>query len=446
MNSPLTLLSSIQGRTATIAVVGMGYVGIPLAEALFDAGFDLLLFDIDEQKVRDLNGGICYLDHLGQEVFQKLAQSEKCRASSDERDLSGADVFILCVPTPLGPRQEPDLSFVVASAEMVGRQRKPNALAILESTTFPGTTRREFATALDKGWIEGRRGDDPGTLHVAYSPEREDPGRKSHSSRAIPKLVGGLDDESSALAVALYSAAFEEVVPVSSAEVAESAKLLENIFRAVNIALVNEMKVVLDKLEIDVFEVIRAAATKPFGYMPFWPGPGLGGHCIPIDPFYLAWRAKEVGAAVRFIELAGVVNTEMPARVVQRVGLALNSVGQAVNGSRVLILGLAYKANVGDTRESPTYDLFDRLTDLGAVVDYSDPHVPEMIPVRRSDRRQVGVELSPETLRTYDCVLIATAHDCVGWEQVARYAKLVVDTRDVMRPYREEMGDRLFGA
>ena len=440
------LASSLEDRSATVAVVGMGYVGIPLAEALFDAGFQLLLFDTDERKANDLNQGVCYLEHLGVEVFEKLKQSGRCRASANEKDLAEADAHILCVPTPLGEHREPDLSYVVNSARMVGRNRKPTSLAVLESTTFPGTTRREFSLALEEGWAEsGRAAVNPG-LFVAYSPEREDPGRKSHRTKAIPKLVGGLDQESSSLALALYRAAFEEVVEVSSAEVAESAKLLENIFRAVNIALVNEMKVVLDELDIDIFEVVRAAATKPFGYMPFWPGPGLGGHCIPIDPFYMTWRAKEVGASVRFIELAGLVNTGMPERVISRVGLALNGAGQSVRGSRILILGLAYKADVGDTRESPTFELFERLVDLGADVDYSDPHVPEMVPVRKSDRRQAGVEISPSVLASYDCVLIATAHKCVRWNQVAEHARLVVDTRDVMRPWRNEMGERLFTA
>ena len=440
------LKASLMDRSATIAVVGMGYVGIPLAEALLDAGFRLVLFDIDEQKAIDLNEGLCYLEHLGQGVFDKLQQSEQCQASADERDLAKADVHILCVPTPLGEHREPDLSYVITSARMVGRNRRAGSLAVLESTTFPGTTRREFAQALEAGWVESGRDAVLAGLFIAYSPEREDPGRKSHTTKAIPKLVGGVDGESGALALVLYEAAFEEVVEVSSAEVAESAKLLENIFRAVNIALVNEMKVVLDELDVDIFEVVRAAATKPFGYMPFWPGPGLGGHCIPIDPFYMTWRAKEVGASVRFIELAGLVNTAMPERVVSRVGLALNGTGLAVRGSRVLILGLAYKANVGDTRESPTFELFERLIKLGADVDYSDPHVPEMVPVRKSSRRQQGVELSDAVIASYDCVLVATAHDCVAWEKVAEYAKLVVDTRDVMRPWREEMGGRLFTA
>lgn len=446
LNTFQELASLLKDRSATVAVVGMGYVGIPLAEAMLDAGFQLLLFDIDKRKADDLNRGVCYLEHLGKEVFEKLKQSDRCRATANEKDLVEADVHILCVPTPLGEHREPDLSFVVSSARMVGRNRKSTSLAVLESTTFPGTTRREFSKALEEGWIEsGRAARNPG-LFVAYSPEREDPGRKSHKTKAIPKLVGGLDQESGSLAVALYRAAFEEVVEVSSAEVAESAKLLENIFRAVNIALVNEMKVVLDELDIDIFEVVRAAATKPFGYMPFWPGPGLGGHCIPIDPFYLTWRANEVGASVRFIELAGLVNTGMPERVVSKVGLALNGAGQAVRGSRVLILGLAYKADVGDTRESPTFELLERLVDLGADVDYSDPHVPEMVPVRKSDRRLDGIELSPRVIASYDCVLIATAHSCVDWGQVAEHARLIVDTRDAMRPWRQGMGERLFMA
>jgi len=446
MKSHKQLHARINDRSATVAVVGMGYVGIPLAETLLDAGFSLLLFDIDQQKVCDLNQGVCYLEHLGSEVFVKLSQSDCCRASADEEELAEADIHILCVPTPLGAHREPDLSYVTSSARMVGRNRKAVALAVLESTTFPGTTRREFTQALEAGWLESGREAESSGLFVAYSPEREDPGRKSHTTQAVPKLVGGIDPESGALAAALYGTAFDQVVEVSSAEVAESAKLLENIFRAVNIALVNEMKIVLDELDIDIFEVVRAAATKPFGYMPFYPGPGLGGHCIPIDPFYLTWRAKEVGTSVRFIELAGLVNTAMPERVVSRVGLALNGAGLAVHGSRILILGLAYKANVGDTRESPTYELFDRLVALGAEVAYSDPYVPEMVPTRKSSRCQVGVALSPALVESYDCVLIATAHDCVDWGQIAEHAKLVVDTRDVMRPWRASMEGRLFSA
>jgi UDP-N-acetyl-D-glucosamine dehydrogenase len=336
---------------------------------------------------------------------------------------------LICVPTPLGKHLEPDLSYVRRTATDLARVLRAGQLVVLESTTYPGTTRDVVLPPLAATGLK------PGVdFFVAYSPEREDPGRRDFTTTTIPKLVGGLDALGGQLAADLYRAAIDKVVPVSTAEVAEAAKLLENVYRAVNIALVNEMKVILSAMDIDVWEVIAAAATKPFGFQPFYPGPGLGGHCIPIDPFYLTWKAREVGRTTRFIELAGEINHAMPGYVVERLMLALNDRGQSVRGSRILVLGLAYKPDVDDVRESPSFELIERLTDLGAAVDYNDPHVPATHPMRNyGDLGMRSVPLSPEMLAGYDAVLIATHHAAYDWQLVADHAKLIVDTRNAMR-------------
>lgn len=444
-------LSRIDRGEASVGVIGLGYVGLPLAHAFATGGLRAVGFDIDPRKIDCLAKGENYLKHLGEQMAKDLAGSDRFTATTDFLRLSEVDAVIVAVPTPLGKHQEPDLSYVESAGRAIGRSLKAGQLICLESTTYPGTTRGEFLTAMREGFAEthGEAASEGGgfpEIFVAFSPEREDPGRKDHNTKTIPKLVGGLDDASTRLACALYGKAVKQPVPVKSAEVAEAAKLLENIFRGVNIALVNEMKVILAELGVDIWEVVEAASTKPFGFMPFFPGPGLGGHCIPIDPFYLTWKAKEVGRSTRFIELAGEVNTQMPSYVIERLMLALNAQGKPVKGSKVLVMGLAYKPNVDDTRESPSFELIQKLRELGADVDYSDPHVPETYPVRKHDLGMKSVEPSPGSVAAYDAVLIATAHDIVDWSVVAEHAKLVVDTRNAMKDFAEQMGDRLVKA
>jgi UDP-N-acetyl-D-glucosamine dehydrogenase len=349
-------------------------------------------------------------------------------ATSDFSRLADVDCILVCVPTPLGRHLEPDLSYVERTADAIARTLRKGQLIVLESTTYPRTTREILLPRFEKTGL--RPGHD---FFLAYSPEREDPGRKDHNTQTIPKLVGGIDPTSGEIALALYQQAIAQVIPVSSAEVAEAAKLLENIYRAVNIALVNEMKIVLTAMDIDIWEVIRAAATKPFGFQPFYPGPGLGGHCIPIDPFYLTWKAREVGLPTRFIELAGEVNRAMPDYVVHRTVLAMNERGKAIKGSRVLVLGLAYKPDVDDVRESPSFELIEKLEDLGAQVDYNDPHVPATHKMRRHDLRMTSTPLSPEMLKNYDCVLVATHHAAYDWQMIADNATLIIDTRNAMK-------------
>jgi UDP-N-acetyl-D-glucosamine dehydrogenase len=442
-----TLRAKIRSREATVGIIGLGYVGLPLAHTLHAGGLRILGFDTDPKKIDALAQGRSYIKHLGDAVTRTLADSDRFEATGDTARLGEADVIIVCVPTPLGNHQEPDLSFVVQSGEAIGRTLRPGQLVILESTTYPGTTRGDFLPAmLAAAKAEGRSATPGKDLFVAFSPEREDPGRQSHTTRTTPKLVGGLDAESTALAAELYRAGLDHVVEVSSAEVAESAKLLENIFRSVNIAMVNEMKLVLTAMGIDIWEVIAAASTKPFGFMPFYPGPGLGGHCIPIDPYYLTWKAREFGRTTRFIELAGEINTSMPRYVVERLIGALNERGKAARGSRILILGLSYKADVDDTRESPSFELIHLLRDLGATVDYSDPHVPATWPARKHDVGMKSVAISPATLAGYDAVLVSTAHKAFDWALIASHSKLIIDTRNALAPFAKDLGPRLVKA
>tara|TARA_R110002111_G_scaffold42180_2_gene77794 strand:- start:324 stop:1634 length:1311 start_codon:yes stop_codon:yes gene_type:complete len=424
----MTLEKKIEDGSALIGVVALGYVGLPLMRSFFDAGFRVIGFDVDPEKVRMLNAGENYLKHLGKDFVGKMSSSDRFEATEDFGRLGEPDAIMICVPTPLGPHQEPDLSFVEHSADDVAKTLRAGQLIVLESTTYPGTTREVMLPRLEaKGLTCGK------DFYLAYSPEREDPGRKDHNTQTIPKLVGGIDAESGELAVAMYRKAIKEVIPVSSAEVAESAKILENVYRSVNIALVNEMKLILEKMGIDVWEVIDAAATKPFGFQAFYPGPGLGGHCIPIDPYYLTWKAREVGQPTRFIELAGHVNHHMPDYVVQRTLLALNEEGKSVRGSKVLVMGLAYKPDVDDVRESPSFELIEQLADLGAQVEYHDPHVSATHKMRRHNLKMASVDISPETIAGYDCILIATHHTACDWDMIAGHAKLIVDTRGVMR-------------
>lgn len=434
----------ISDRSAVIGVIGLGYVGLPLAHSFITADFPVIGFDVDGNKIEALKAGDAYLDHLDGAVFSDLATSGAFDATVEMERLNDCDVILVAVPTPLGVHHEPDLSYVEATAHHIGRSLRAGQLLVLESTTYPGTTRQDFLEGVlshsaDKGL---RVGED---FFVAYSPEREDPGR-AVATTSVPKLVGGLDDDSRDLAIEAYSSAFDKVIGVDNAEIAEAAKLLENIFRAVNIALVNEMKVVLDAMDIDIWKVVEAASTKPYGFMPFYPGPGLGGHCIPIDPFYLTWKAKEVGRPVQFIELAGLVNDRMPTYVVERLADALNKRGKAVSKSRVLVVGLAYKPDVGDTRESPSYEIIDMVRDRGGEVDYHDPYVPEAVPVRKHDLGLQSVELSAESLAAFDAVVIATAHSSVDYQLIADHSQLVIDTRNALADYATQLGDKLVKA
>jgi UDP-N-acetyl-D-glucosamine dehydrogenase len=429
-----SLLKRIEQRTAVVGVVALGYVGLPLIRAFFDAGFKVLGFDVDPRKVEMLKRGESYLTHFGPDFVKAMSASlsDRFDVTSDMSRLGEADALLVCVPTPLGQHLEPDLSYIENVAEAIGKTLRHGQLIVLESTTYPGTTRKVMQPILDRcapGISSGIK------YHLAYSPEREDPGRKDHNTRTIPKLVGGIDEESGKLASALYASALDKVIPVRSAEVAEGAKILENVYRAVNIALVNELKVILTAMGVDVWEVIEAASTKPFGFQAFWPGPGLGGHCIPIDPFYLTWAAREHGQVTRFIELAGQINHAMPGYVIERTLLALNEQGKPVKGSRVLVLGLAYKPDVDDVRESPSFELIQRLRVLGASVDYHDPHVPATHAMRHYPDLPAmrSIELSEANVTGYDAVLIATHHSAYDWAWLRQHAKLIVDTRGVMR-------------
>jgi UDP-N-acetyl-D-glucosamine dehydrogenase len=408
-------------------------MGLPLLKAFHAAGYPVLGFDVDPRKIESLKAGKNYLKHLGADLVSSMVAAGRFDATADMKRLGECDAVIVCVPTPVGKHLEPDVSYIEKAADDIAATLRPGQLIVLESSTYPRTTREIMLPRFEARGL--KCGAD---FFLAFSPEREDPGRKDHNTQTIPKLVGGIDPVSGELAVALYSKAIKSIVPVSSAEVAEAAKLLENIYRAVNIALVNEMKVILDAMGIDVWEVIEAAKTKPFGFQAFYPGPGLGGHCIPVDPFYLTWKAREVGQPTRFIELAGEVNHHMPRYVVDRVVRALNEDGKAAKGAKVLVLGLAYKPDIDDVRESPSFDLITQLEELGAKVDYNDPHVPATHHMRRwGDLGMKSVDLSPAALGGYDCVLVATNHAVYDWQLIADHAKLIVDTRNALAKVKQ---------
>jgi UDP-N-acetyl-D-glucosamine dehydrogenase len=423
------LLQRIAGRSARVGVIGLGYVGLPLALLFEEAGFPVTGFDVDPAKPEALARGESYIRHIGRERVRSAFGRGRVQATTDFGQLGACDAVIVCVPTPLGPHREPDLSYIRATADQIADRLRAGQLVVLESTTYPGTTREELLPRfVAAGLAPGR------DFFLAFSPEREDPGNKSFHTQNIPKIVGGLDPASQEVAVALYAAAVATVVPVSSPEIAESAKLLENIFRSVNIALANEMKLVLERMGIDVWEVIDAAKTKPFGFMPFYPGPGLGGHCIPLDPFYLAWKAAEHGVWARFIELAGEVNTSMPQHVVDRTVRALNRQGKSVKGSQVLVLGLSYKADIDDDRESPSFEIIELLRAEGAAVAYCDPYIPQAHPGRSHDIGLASVPCTAEEFARYDAIVVSTAHSDFRNPALFRSARLVIDTRNLIAP------------
>jgi UDP-N-acetyl-D-glucosamine dehydrogenase len=439
-SSVSALLQRFEGHTGTIGVAGMGYVGLPLAHAMHHAGHRVIGFDIDQHKIDMLRAGKAYLKHLGVEMVQDLSRSSRFLATNVPTDLASCDGICICVPTPLGTHQEPDLTFVERSTEMIatvlagaklagprGPRTGTPCLVSLESTTYPGTTREVCLPILERAGLE--LGTD---FLLAFSPEREDPGRQGFETSTIPRLVGGIDEASTRAAHAMYASAIKHVHPVASAEVAEAAKLLENIYRAVNIAMVNELKPVFASMGIDIWQVIEAAATKPFGFQKFTPGPGLGGHCIPIDPFYLTWRAKEFGHTTRFIELAGQINNSMPHYVVEKTAEGLNQARKSLKGARVLIIGVAYKPDVDDMRETPAAEIVELLVQRGCVVEYHDPHVPQFPIMRRHRLDLSSVPLTAEKLAAADAVVIVTDHRMVDWTLIGQHARLVVDSRNAM--------------
>jgi UDP-N-acetyl-D-glucosamine dehydrogenase len=421
-----------------IAIIGLGYVGLPLSLQFARSGVEVLGLDIDPAKVNAINKGLSYIKHIDAPAIQAELESKRLSASTDFSLVREVEAVIICVPTPLNKNREPDISFIIKTGKAIAPHLAKGALVVLESTTYPGTTDEDLKDVLEQG-SGMRAGTD---FHLAFSPEREDPGNPASKVAFIPKVVGGYTPACLEKATNLYQQAVKSVIPVSSCRVAEATKLLENIFRSVNIALVNELKIVYGAMGIDVWEVINAAKTKPFGYMPFYPGPGLGGHCIPIDPFYLTWKAREFGQHTRFIELAGEINTSMPLFVVNRVAEALNAQRKAINGSRVLLLGLAYKPNVDDPRESPTFVIMDMLKERGAQVDYHDPHVPVIGPMREhaawTGRKSIAWEA--KSVSSYDAVVIATAHEAVNYKELVDWAPCIVDTRNAIAELQTRPG------
>ncbi len=429
------LLHRMERRTARLGVIGLGYVGLPLAVEFGQAGYRVSGLDIDEKRVAQLRRGHSYIQDVPSPLVRDLVRSGKLQPTSDFRVLRDLDAVNVCVPTPLSKQRDPDVSYIVAAAREVARHLHRGMLVILESTTYPGTTEELILPMLQETGMKVGR-----DFFLAFSPERVDPGNPHFGTRNIPKVVGGVTPTCTEVAVKLYQQRLDKVVAVSSPQVAEMVKLLENTFRSVNIGLVNELALMCARMKIDVWEVIEAAATKPFGFMPFYPGPGLGGHCIPIDPFYLSWKARASGFEARFIELAGHVNSHMPEHVVDLVAQSLNTCGKAVRGSRVLVLGVAYKADIDDMRESPSLDIMATLRDRGARVDYSDPHVPSFDFAGQVLR---SVPPTPARLKRYDCVVIATAHESFPYAQVLRHARGIVDTRNALRGRRSKKIVRL---
>jgi UDP-N-acetyl-D-glucosamine dehydrogenase len=430
VNEP-TLLDKIRAKNAVVGICGLGYVGLPLALTFGEKGFPVVGFDIDRRKIDAIEQGHSYIKHIASDRIARATKAEKpFSATMDFRKAAQADALIMCVPTPLNANREPDMTYIENTARAIGPYLRSGQLVVLESSTYPGTTDEVVKPILEK--LSGlRAGID---FFLAFSPEREDPGNPTFNTATIPKVVGGHTQQCTELACALYASAITKVVPVKGTREAELTKLLENIFRCVNIALVNEMKLLCERMNIDLWEVIDAAKTKPFGFMPFYPGPGLGGHCIPIDPFYLTWKAREFEFNTRFIELAGEINWQMPHHVVERTMDALNQQGKALKDAKVLILGLAYKKNIDDLRESPSIRLIELFRERGAQVSYHDPYCPKMKEMRHQPKYMLEMESVPlETAKEADVVVIATDHDCIDYLQLVRDAKLVVDTRNATR-------------
>ena len=435
------------GKDLKIGIIGCGYVGLPLALRFADVGQRVTGFDTDQEKITKLNAGQSYIQHISADKIKQHVQGKRFDATTDFTRLREMDAVLICVPTPLDERREPDLSYVEKTAQSIAPNLQRNQLIVLESTTYPGTTEELVLPILEKGGLRCPLARGAGTentatdFYLAFSPEREDPGNKQFGLAQIPKVVGGINPPSGRAAMALYAQIVSKVVPVSSTRAAEMVKLLENIFRCVNIALVNELKQLSLRMDLDIWEVIDSAATKPFGFMPFYPGPGLGGHCIPVDPYYLSWKAREYDFATRFIELAGEINTAMPYHVVDALVSALNSHEKSVKGSKILLLGVAYKKDVDDLRESPSLKLLELLTARGAKLDYNDPYFPSLFKMRHYDYSDMkSVDLSPERLASYDCVLIATDHTSYDYEAIVHNSKLVVDTRNATRHVKQQQG------
>ncbi len=434
----MDLKQKIVKKQAVVGIIGLGYVGLPLVIEFASKGFKVIGFDIDDKKVKKLREGESYINHIESEKIKKI--SKKFEPTTDFSRLKEVDCIIICVPTPLNKYREPDMTYVFNTAKAISKNMKKGQLIVLESTTYPGTTDEDVRKILEEsGFIACN------DFFLAFSPEREDPNNPHYKTSQIPKVVGGIDQESLEVAKALYDQILEKTVPVSSTKVAEATKLLENIYRAVNIALVNELKVLFDRMGIDIWEVIDAAKTKPFGFQAFYPGPGIGGHCIPVDPFYLTWKAREYDFSTRFIELAGEINISMPYYVVQKAVDALNARGKSIKDAKVLILGMAYKKDVDDMRESPSLVLYDLFEKKGAKVDYNDPYIPEIPPLRKYDLHKKSVALTEKNLKKYDCVVIATDHSEYNSDFIAKNAKLIIDTRNLIKD-RQKYKDKVVWA
>ncbi|MBN1803878.1 MAG: nucleotide sugar dehydrogenase [Sedimentisphaerales bacterium] len=412
-------------KVPLVGIVGMGYVGLPLAREFVIRGAKVIGFDINEKNVKKINSGQSPLKHIPSSDIASMVKSGRFKSTTDMKLMSKPDALIICVPTPLTENREPDMTYIVITCETISKYLRKEQLVVLESTTYPGTTREVMKPILEKSGLKAGK-----DFYLAFSPEREDPGNKSFRTATIPKVVGGYDKKSLQIALDIYKYAIDKTIPVSSCDVAESAKILENTYRCVNIAMVNELKQLFDRMGIDVWEVIEAAGTKPFGFQKFYPGPGLGGHCIPIDPFYLTWRARQFGMPTKFIELAGEINTAMPHYVIHRTMEALNEKKKSLNGAKVLVLGLAYKKDIDDVRESPSLELIELLKEKGAKVDYNDPYIPQTHKMREHDLRMKSKSLNAKMLRGYDVILISTDHSCYDYKMIVKNSKLVVDTRN----------------
>lgn len=425
------LLDRFEQTSAAVGIVGLGYVGLPLAITCVRSGFSITGFDVDDGKIDTIEQGRSYLKHIPNETIKTALDSSLLNVTADFSRLGDMDAIIICVPTPLSENNEPDLNFVISTTEIIAKYLRPGQLVVLESTTYPGTTTEVLLPILEAGGLKSGR-----DFFLAYSPEREDPGNMAYETSDIPKVVGGDGPDALKLVSALYDRVVVRTVPVTSVDTAEAVKLTENIFRSVNIALVNELKIIFGKMGIDVWEVIEAAKTKPFGYMPFYPGPGLGGHCIPIDPFYLTWRARQFGQETRFIELAGEINSSMPGYVVDVLSKALSErFSTTLAGARVLILGIAYKKNVDDLRESPAFPIMEQLEKQGAETAFYDPYTAEIPTIRKHGAlaKRRSIEWKPETFGDYEAVLICTDHDGVDYADVVKFSRLVVDSRNATR-------------